>query len=54
MDGTYLGSHRCDDLDEMGPCEECHGSGIDEVCDLCRELELIYNAQASPAPAAIK
>lgn len=28
-----------DDMDEMETCEECHGSGISEICDRCRELE---------------
>lgn len=32
---TYLGSGRCDDLDEMETCGECSGSGIVEVCDHC-------------------
>lgn len=37
--GKYLGNHRCDDLDELETCAECHGSGIDEMCDECREKE---------------
>lgn len=37
--GEYLGNHRCDDLDELEQCEECHGRGIDEVCNECRERE---------------
>jgi len=40
MDGTYLGSRRCDDLDEMETCEECRGTGIDIVCDHCQEIEM--------------
>lgn len=39
FDGTYLRRHRCDDMDEMETCEECHGSGIDEMCDECRDLQ---------------
>lgn len=35
--GKYLGKHRSDDLDEMGPCEECGGSGVTEVCWECSE-----------------
>ena len=38
----YLGSRRCDDLDEMETCDECNGSGITEECDRCallREIE---------------
>lgn len=35
----YLGKHRCDDLDELETCESCGGSGIEEMCDHCRELE---------------
>lgn len=33
----YLGSRRCDDLDEMETCEECSGSGLAEVCDRCQQ-----------------
>ncbi len=36
--GRYLGNSRCDDLDEMELCDECHG-GIVEVCDRCQLLE---------------
>lgn len=39
LDGTYLGSRRCDDLDELDVCEECNGSGILDVCDYCHMLE---------------
>lgn len=35
----YLGRYRCDDLDELETCESCRGSGIEEMCDHCRELE---------------
>lgn len=40
--GIYLGSGRCDDMDEMETCSECQGSGISQECDNCafrRELE---------------
>ena len=40
--GQYLGSSRCDDLDEMETCGECRGSGISEECENCadhREME---------------
>ena len=37
--GEYLGSSRCDDLDELEACPECEGSGIIEMCDECRETE---------------
>jgi hypothetical protein len=37
FDGEYLGSARCDDLDEMGPCDTCQGSGVTETCDSCRD-----------------
>lgn len=34
----YLGSRRCDDLDELETCEECWGSGLaDGPCDYCAE-----------------
>lgn len=39
----YLGSSRCDDLDEMETCEGCEGTGLTEMCDKCqndREEEL--------------
>lgn len=37
--GTYLGSHRWDDLDEMETCDICGGHGITEKCDRCCELD---------------
>ena len=36
----YLGSKRCDDLDEMDMCGECDGSGLEEICDECMEETL--------------
>lgn len=35
--GRYLGSSRCDDLDDMETCEECRGEGLhpDHICDYC-------------------
>jgi hypothetical protein len=36
--GRYLGSGRCDDLDESHTCEECNGSGVTELCDLCQDM----------------
>ncbi len=36
--GKYLGNHRCDDLDDLETCQACGGSGLDEMCDHCREL----------------
>lgn len=37
--GEYLGNRRCDDLDELEPCDECGGSGVDEYCDECLMAE---------------
>jgi hypothetical protein len=37
--GKYLGQSRCDDLDELEMCEECHGSGLLNMCDNCIEEE---------------
>ena len=37
--GRYLGSSRCDDLDEMETCDVCGGSGIIEHCDRCGEID---------------
>ena len=37
--GEYLGSHRCDDLDEMDGCEACGGSGVDSFCDECLDSD---------------
>jgi len=45
MTGEYIGNHHWDDLDELETCEECHGTGIDEICDYCRELEEEYEAE---------
>lgn len=35
--GKYLGNRRCDDMDTMTTCDECRGSGIEEICDYCRD-----------------
>ena len=35
--GRYLGSHRCDDLDELEPCDSCGGSGVSETCQSCAD-----------------
>ena len=37
--GKYLGKNRCDDLDRIDVCPYCHGDGVSEVCDECREAE---------------
>ena len=41
--GKYLGTNRCDDLDEMESCPTCGGEGItdycQECCDAYREME---------------
>ena len=39
FDGKYLGKHRCDDMDEFEPCEDCDGTGIYDLCDECRYKE---------------
>ena len=31
--------HRCDDLEDPVECDECHQSGIIEICDRCLEME---------------
>lgn len=33
----YLGTMRCDDLDEIETCDECRGSRVSEVCDHCQD-----------------
>lgn len=38
---TGLPSHGHDDLDELEPCESCHG-GIVEACGRCTEIEELY------------
>ncbi len=43
--GKYLGNHRSDDLDELETCEWCHGSGIAEMCDECRDAEEQFEAE---------
>lgn len=42
--GRYLGNARCDDMDELELCEECHG-GIVEFCYRCQRLEEFYQQQ---------
>jgi len=37
FDGEYLGSSRCDDIDDLRTCAECEGSGITEMCDYCQD-----------------
>lgn len=39
FDGKYLGNHRCDDLDELQRCDDCEGSGLSDVCELCAYQE---------------
>lgn len=46
--GKYLGSHRCDDLDELEDCEYCGGDGIVELCDECRQR--MENDEANWSP----
>ncbi len=36
--GRYIGLHRIDDLSDRETCEECGGSGIEEVCGRCEYL----------------
>lgn len=35
--GKYMGRNRCDDLDEIEPCDCCDGEGITEVCCECQQ-----------------
>lgn len=37
LDGT-LSSYRGDDLDELEDCDQCGGSGIDDECEYCQEI----------------
>ncbi len=46
--GRYLGSHRCDDLDEQEGCDVCGGRGILETCDRCAELEELSYEESEP------
>lgn len=39
FDGSYLGSGRCDDLDEMDVCPRCEGSGLSSLCNECEKEE---------------
>lgn len=43
--GDYLGDNRCDDMDELEPCDFCNGSGVDDWCDYCYEQEEIYQQE---------
>lgn len=40
FDGTYLGCHRSDDLDNLETCDSCRGSGISERCDECENADI--------------
>lgn len=39
FDGHYLGKSRCDDMDELDTCIECHGMRVVETCEECLEIE---------------
>ena len=41
----YLGTGRCDDMDELECCAYCHGSGIDDYCDYCFEQEELHEQE---------
>jgi hypothetical protein len=46
FDGSYLGDHRCDDLDDLRHCDNCDG-GVIEICDRCAELAEFDEAHES-------
>ena len=35
VNGLYIESHRIDDLSEPESCDQCAGSGIEELCEKC-------------------
>lgn len=37
--GEVTRNHPCDDLADIVPCDECHGSRLAEVCDNCRDYD---------------
>jgi DnaJ-class molecular chaperone len=37
--GSFVGQHRSDDLQELETCDECRGSGLTETCGECLEAE---------------
>ncbi len=46
--GKYLGTSRCDDLDECIDCMYCDGLGTSDCCDYCvdqHELEMLEEAK---------
>lgn len=34
--GNYLGSSRCDDLDDFESCHMCGGDGVVDICEECQ------------------
>lgn len=44
--GEYMGSGRCDDLDELVTCERCDGSGLDYFCRECQQAAEDAEAEA--------
>lgn len=35
--GVFIGASRTSDHDEMETCDNCHGRGIEALCDFCAE-----------------
>lgn len=52
--GTYLGSHRRDDLDEMETCDVCGGYGIVERSERCCELQELEEAEQEAEESAFR
>lgn len=40
FNGDYIGYFHSDDLDSLGSCEQCGGSGVSWMCEECQQAYL--------------
>lgn len=42
LSGEYIGRYSCDDLDHLGICDTCNGSGVSKICAMCKDERKYY------------